>query len=497
MLIEIVLTTILIYYLSDQWRRTTRLPPGPYPILFLGNLPQLLFYSWKYGGIVPGFKYIKKKYGPVFTIWFGPLPTVHIADYTLSHEAMVRYGAKYQDRWSPAMMIEGRGDRGVIVSNGQIWQEQRRFSLHVLRNLGVSRNLMEERIMDEFNLRFDEIDQLPVGSPVNPSQLFDRLVGGVINRMLFSVPIDEKEEMKFYVLKKELDRFVEVLSFSDVFVKKWMLKVPFLGSTWTKKLQPVHDIKAFIRKQIEERKRAIDDGSHMIDEEPKDYTDAFIQKMRQDAEEGVKDSSFDDESLVVNILDLWTAGQETTSTTLVWAMVFLLKDPEVANKVREELLRVTHCARPLSLKDKPETPYFIATLTEIQRIASILNLNIFRLSNADAEIGGYSVPKNTVVSAELSLILADDDKFLNPSKFDPSRFITDPSLASSVIPFGLGRRACLGEALARAELYLILGNLLLRYSLRSVGGPPPTAELNKFGIMRKPQHFQMIFNKIA
>ncbi|EPB77126.1 unspecific monooxygenase [Ancylostoma ceylanicum] len=457
MLIAIVLTTILIYYLSDQWRRTTRLPPGPYPILFLGNLPQLLFYSWKYGGIVNGFKLIKKKYGPVFTIWFGPLPTVHIADYTLSHEAMVRYGAKYQDRWSPAMMLEGRGDRGVIVSNGQIWQEQRRFSLHVLRNLGVSRNLMEERIMDEFNLRFDEIDQLPAGSPVSPTQLFDRLVGGVINRMLFSASIDEKEEMKFYELKKDLDRFVEVLSFSDVFVKKWMLKMPLLGSRWTKKVQPVHDIKAFIKGQIDES----------------------------------------DESLVVNILDLWAAGQETTSTTLVWAMILLLRDPMVMDKVREELLRVTHGSRPLSLKDKPETPYFIATLTEIQRLASILNLNIFRLSNADAEIGGYLVPKNTVVSAELCLILADDDKFSNPSRFDPSRFILDPSLASSVIPFGLGRRACLGEALARAELYLILGNLLLRYSLSSVGGLPPTAEVNKFGIMRKPQHFQMIFNKIA
>ncbi|VDM81933.1 unnamed protein product, partial [Strongylus vulgaris] len=147
---------------------------GPYPVLFFGNLPQVAYYSWKYGGVVSAFKHIKnvysfssknsfvrvtfqqspfKIYGPVFTLWFGPIPSVLIADYTLAQEAMVHNGAKYQDRWSPAMMVEGRGDRGVIVSNGQIWQEQRRFSLHVLRNLGVSRNLMEERIMDEFNLR--------------------------------------------------------------------------------------------------------------------------------------------------------------------------------------------------------------------------------------------------------------------------------------------------------------------------------------------------------
>ncbi|VDM84910.1 unnamed protein product [Strongylus vulgaris] len=109
MLIEIVLVLILIYYFSDQWRKTTRLPPGPYPVLFFGNLLQVAYYSWKYGGVVSAFKHIKSLYGPVFTLWFGPIPSVLIADYTLAQEAMVHNGAKYQDRWSPAMMVEGRG----------------------------------------------------------------------------------------------------------------------------------------------------------------------------------------------------------------------------------------------------------------------------------------------------------------------------------------------------------------------------------------------------
>ncbi|VDM67591.1 unnamed protein product [Strongylus vulgaris] len=153
MLAGIVVLMILFYFFSEQWRKTTRLPPGPYPVLFFGNIPQLALYSWKYGGIIPAFKHIKKKYGSVFTLWFGLIPTVHIADYTLSQEAMVRCGTNYQNRWSPAIMLEERGDCGIIASNGQVWQEQRRFSLHALRNLGVSRNLMEQRIMEEINLR--------------------------------------------------------------------------------------------------------------------------------------------------------------------------------------------------------------------------------------------------------------------------------------------------------------------------------------------------------
>ncbi|KAK6017784.1 hypothetical protein OSTOST_16689 [Ostertagia ostertagi] len=76
MLITAALIAILIYFLSNQWRRTTQLPPGPYPVLLIGNLPQILYYGYKYGGIVPALKYFKKKYGPVFTIWIGPMPSV-------------------------------------------------------------------------------------------------------------------------------------------------------------------------------------------------------------------------------------------------------------------------------------------------------------------------------------------------------------------------------------------------------------------------------------
>ncbi|KJH44897.1 hypothetical protein DICVIV_09050 [Dictyocaulus viviparus] len=183
---------------------------------------------------------------------------------------------------------------------------------------------------------------------------------------------------------------------------------------------------------------------HSLDAEPRDYTDAFLLRMKEDCKNGVKYSSFDNESLVVNIMDLWIAGQETTSTTILWGLIYLLRNPEVVNNVRKELLKVTGGSRSLSLSDKSETPYFLATIA-----------------------------------------------------FDPSRFLSEPSLLSSVIPFGIGRRACLGESLARAELYLIIGNLLLRYAIQSIDEKPSIDVINKFGIMKKPKPYKIKITKIV
>ncbi|PIO66148.1 unspecific monooxygenase [Teladorsagia circumcincta] len=441
MLITAVLIAILIYFLSNQWRRTTQLPPGPYPILLIGNLPHLLYYGYKYGGIVPALKYFKKKYGPVFTLWIGPMPSVHISDYKLSHEAMVHYGSNYQDRWS------------------------------------------------------GQIDALPPPSAVVVTDFYDRLVGGIINRILFSVRINEADETLFLKMKKRLDEAVNSISIMDVFAKKWMLDIPLIKRRWKPLLDPTYAIKDFLRKQVDERfeilasftsfedffcvelgseesrrtygaiitedfsrKRAIGNGTHLLDSEPRDYADAFILKMNEEAKNEVLDTTFNEETLVVNLQDLWSAGQETTTTTLSWAMVYLLKYPEIVRRLREELVRVTGGSRPLTLKDKNETPYLIATIAEIQRHASILNINNWRISNADAEIGGYTVPKHTIVSAELSLILSDESIFHHAKE--------------------------------------IIGNLILRYSIHA-DGPVPDEAMDRFGIMHKPQPFKMRFLKLT
>ena len=159
--------------------------------------------------------------------------------------------------------------------------------------------------------------------------------------------------------------------------------------------------------------------------------------------------------MAIDIFDLWQAGQETTSTTLSWAFSCLLNYPNVVKKLRSELMKLTGGNRSIGLNDRPDTPYLNATCNEVQRIASILNVNLFRHIEEDTVIAGQPLSAGTAVTTQMSMLHTDEKVFKNSTDFDPERFIVNNNLEKTLIPFGIGKRSCLGESLARAELYLV------------------------------------------
>ncbi|KAK6038318.1 hypothetical protein COOONC_24176 [Cooperia oncophora] len=105
----------------------------PLPLPFIGNVHQLAYKLFiKKKNFVEAVRDWVEEYGPVHTFWFGPMATVNICDYSTA--------------------VGCYDGRGIIVTNGPPWLEQRRFALHTLRNFGLGRNIIEERIMYEFEI---------------------------------------------------------------------------------------------------------------------------------------------------------------------------------------------------------------------------------------------------------------------------------------------------------------------------------------------------------
>ncbi len=212
----------------------------------------------------------------------------------------------------------------------------------------------------------------------------------------------------------------------------------------------------------------------------RDFTDVYIQKRRENKDQTL--SSFHGANGKVNqnnvVVDLILGGSETTSNTLSWSILFMIMHPDIQKKVQEELDNVTGRSRLPTWEDRVSTPYTEAVLFEVQRHADILPNAVPHEAITDTKIGPYKIPKGTQVTALLSAVLSDPQYFPDPQKFDPDRFYKNGKFAPhpKMIPFCLGRRRCLGESLAKLELYDFFTGLLHRYTISKRPGATLTTE---------------------
>ncbi|XP_029284729.1 cytochrome P450 2J2-like isoform X2 [Cottoperca gobio] len=410
---------------------------------------------------------------------------VFVSGYKMVKEAIVTQADNFVDR--PHSAVSNRfysGDSGgIFMSNGETWRRQRRFALSTLRSFGLGKNTLEQSICEEIRHLQEEIEK-EKGEPFNPAGLFNNAVSNIICQLVMGKRFDYSDH-NFQIILKYLSEIIFLEgSVWGLLYESFPGVMKHLPGPHNKMFSRFNTVLDFISQEVKSHKKDLDHS------DPRDYIDAFIIEMEKHKE---SELGFTESNLALCSLDLFLAGTETTSTTLLWALVFLIKNPEIQNEVQAEIDRVIGHNRQPSMADRPNLPYSNAVIHEIQRMGNIIPLNGLRMATKDTTLGDYIVPKGTSFMPNLTSVLFDKTEWETPDTFNPGHFLDAEGKfvkREAFLPFSAGKRVCLGEGLAKMELFLFLIGLLQKFSFSVPDGVELSTE-GVTGITRVPHPFKV------
>ncbi|XP_034688186.1 flavonoid 3',5'-hydroxylase 2-like [Vitis riparia] len=177
------------------------------------------------------------------------------------------------------------------------------------------------------------------------------------------------------------------------------------------------------------------------------------------------------------LLNLFTAGTDTSSSVIEWSLAEMLKNPSILKRAHEEMDQVIGRSRRLVESDLPKLPYLQAICKESFRKHPSTPLNLPRVSTQACEVNGYYIPENTRLSVNIWAIGRDPDVWESPEEFRPERFLSgrnekiDPRGNDfELIPFGAGRRICAGTRMGIVLVEYILGTLVHSFDWKMPDG---------------------------
>ncbi|XP_070844320.1 cytochrome P450 2U1 [Chaetodon trifascialis] len=477
-------------------RELANIPPGPRPWPVLGNFggflipPALRGTSGKRSADRHTAGLLTEQanvYGNVYSLFVGSQLVVVLNGYEVVKDALSNHPEVFSDRPGiPAITILTKRKGIVFAPYGPVWRKQRKFCHATLRNFGLGKLSLEPCILQGLATIKSELlrlDKESGGAGVDPAPLITNSVSNVICSLILGQRFHH-EDHEFRAMLDLMDRGLEIcVSSAAVLINVFPLLYHLPFGVFKELRQVEVDMTAFLKRIIAKHRETLDPGN------PRDLVDMYLVEMLAQQAAGEEDSSFSEDYLFYIIGDLFIAGTDTTSNSVLWILLYMVLHPDVQDRVQAEIDEVVGTQRVPSLTDKGSLPFTEATIMEVQRLTVVVPLAIPHMASKTAEFRGYTIPKGTVVLANLWSVHRDPTVWDDPDSFNPARFLDDEGhlvRKECFIPFGIGRRVCMGEQLAKVELFLTVTSLLQAFRFRLPEGTPPPSLQGRFGLTLAP-----------
>ncbi|KAL5546791.1 hypothetical protein UlMin_006478 [Ulmus minor] len=448
---------LLLLGCNFYYRLRYKLPPGPKPKPIVGNLYDIkpvrfrCFAEWA------------QTYGPIISVWFGTTLNVVVSSSELAKEVLKEQDQKLADRHRNRSSARfSRDGKDLIWADyGPHYVKVRKvctLELFTPKRLEAVRPIREEEVTAMVETIFKDCSKPENhGKSLSVRNYLGAVAFNNITRLVFgkrfmnSEGVIDEQGLEFKGIVSNGIKISASLNMGEhVPMLRWMF--PFEEEVYIKHNERRDRLTKII---MEEHTRARQQSGGT----KQHFVDALLT---------LKDKYDLSEVTTIGLLwDMITAGMDTTAISVEWAMAELIRNPRVQQKAQEEMDRVIGRDRVLNETDFSNLPYLQCVTKEAFRLHPPTPLMLPHRANADVKIGGYDIPKGTIVHVNVWAIARDPAIWKDPLEFRPERFLEEDVDMKGhdyrLLPFGAGRRVCPGAQLGIYLVTSMLGHLLHQF----------------------------------
>nr|XP_016488784.1 PREDICTED: premnaspirodiene oxygenase-like [Nicotiana tabacum] len=462
-----------LFLVLSKWKKSKnlskKLPPGPWKLPILGSVHHLALEG---GHPHHALANLAKKYGPdLMHLQLGEISTVVVSSLDMAREVLKTHDLAFASR--PKLLaleiIFYKSTDIAFSAYGDYWRQMRKVAVLELLSAKNVRSFTSIR-RDEASRLIQIIRSSPTDEPINVTERILWYESSMTCKAAFGELL--KDQKKFILIVRELTELSGGFSVADIFPS---IKILHLLSGMKGRILNTHKrVDAIVEDVINEHIKNLANGkagNGALGGE--DLVDVLLRLK----ESGELQIPITNDNIKAVMIDLFSAGTETSSTTTIWAMTEMMRNPKVYAKAQAEVREVFKGKETIDEDNIEELKYLKQVVKETLRLHPPLPLLLPRECREETNINGYTIPLKTRVMVNAWAIGRDPKYWEDAEQFKPERFehVSVDFMGNNFeyLPFGSGRRMCPGISFGLINVHLPLAKLLYHCDWKLPDGVKP------------------------